>query len=232
MTTVAANPSAEPLLHRLPAHDLGRLSLGLYCAFWGTLLVVAGLCESLATSSWRALNILLLLAGHLSLVLGAWRLHQVDSLGDSWRRRTREALVASILLAYLAPFFILWRQVPANLYFLGHGLALLGIFYYWIALMCQVAGVLGRAAGRRGLLIQAIVFGTISVLLLFPPFGILTNVAVMTARNGADPFAIVQFWMQRSPVWLLFLLLLPFPLTLSLLWTAKDVVLGRLLERP
>jgi len=53
---------------------------------------------------------------------------------------------------------------------------------------------------------------------------------VVAARAGGDPFAVLQFWLQRTPVGLTFVLLLPFPLTLSLLWTAKDAVLGRLLS--
>ena len=224
-------PGVLPL-DRIGPHDLGRLALGFYFMFWGALLWLVGLCVSLTAVTLGLMPNLLLIAGSVAMVTGAWRLHQVQSLDSSWRRRTRELVIIAALLAYLCPFFMIWRRLPANIYLLGHVLALVALFSYSMALLCYTVGILGRAAGRRSLVIQAILFGTVAVVMLFPAFALLAQVMVLVARGGHDPFALLQFWMERTPPWAVLGLLLPFGLTLSLVWAAKDVVLNRLLATP
>jgi hypothetical protein len=228
-----ANPAtaAEPvLLDRLAGNDLARLTIGFYCWFWGALLVVVALCESLTLFSLRMLHAVVFAAGCLALVVGAQRLHQVRSLGDAWRRRTREALIAAGLLAYLCPFFLMWRRLPLNLYLLGHALAFFAVFCYSLTVGCQTVAGIGRASGKRGLVTQAILFGTLSIVLLFPPFALFAQVMVLAAREGRDPLNLLQFWLGRVQPWLVLTPLVPFALTLSLIWAAKDLVLQRLLE--
>ncbi len=220
------------LLDRIGPHELGRLALGFYFLFWGALLWLVELCASLTAVTLGLMPKLLLIAGSVALVTGAWRLHQVRSLDSSWHRRTREMVIITALLAYLCPFFVMWRRLPANIYLLCHVLALVALFNYLMALLCHTVGILGRAAGRRSLVIQAILFGTVAVVILFPALAMLTQAMILVARGGHDPFALFQFWMERTPPWAVLGLLLPFGLTLSLVWAAKDVVLNRLLATP
>ena len=234
VSTVAPPHPADATvpLDRVAARDLARLTLGFSFVFWGALLTLAGLCESLMVPTLRLMPVLLLGAGSLALVTGAWRLHQVQGLDDSWRRRTREVLIVVALLAYLCPFYAMWRRLPTNTYLLGHVLAMLALFSYSLTLLCHTVSILGRAAGKRSLVIQAILFGTLSVVVLFPPFALLAQAMVVAARGGHDPFALVQFWLERMPPWIVLALLLPFSLTLSLIWAAKDLTLHRLLSTP
>ena len=224
--------TAPPALDRLAARDLARLALGFYLVFWGTLVLVIGLCESLTAITFRLTSMFLLGAGSLALATGTWRLHQVRTLGDSWRRRTREMVVVAGLLAYLCPFYVMWRRVPGNIYLLGHALAMLALFSYSLTMLCHTAAVLGRVAGRRSLVTQAILFGSVSVVLLFPPLALLAQLMVTAAHAGSDPLALLQFWLERSRPWMVLVLVLPFSLTLSLVWAAKDEVLHRLLTAP
>jgi hypothetical protein len=217
------------LLDRLASHDLSRLTIGFYGLFWGGMLIVAGLCDSLASLTIRLLHVVLLSCGCLGLVVGARRLHQVNTLGDTWRRRTREGLIAAGLLAYLCPFFLMWRRLPVNLYLLGHALAFLAVFCYSLTLCCQTVAVIGRAAGKRSLVVQAILFGAISVVVLFPPFAVFAQVMILAAHDGRDPLGLLQFWLGRATPWLVLMPVVPFALTLSLLWAAKELVLERLL---
>jgi len=216
-------------LDRLGGDDLARLTLGFYCVFWGALVMLAALCESLTSMSVRFVPVFVLGAGSLTLVVGTWRLHQVNALGDSWRRRTREALIAAGLLAYLCPFYLMWRRVPVNLYLLGHALAFLAVFCYSVSLCCQMVAVIGRVADKRRLVVQAILFGTISIVMLFPPFALFAQLMVLAGRAGRDPLGLLQFWLGRAQPWMVLLVLVPFALSLSLVWAAKDLVLQRLL---
>jgi hypothetical protein len=220
--------SESLILDRLPASDLGRLTLGFYLLFWGELIVLSALCELFTALAARLLPSTILAGGCVALAWGAWRLHQVNGLGDTWRRRTREALIAAALLVYLCPFFVMWRRLPSNLYLLGHVLAMMAVLCYSLTLNCQIVAVLGRAAGKRSFVTQSILFGTISVVMLFPPFGLFAQMMVLAAHNGRDPLDMLQFWLERTHPWIVLLLLVPFGLTLSLVWAAKDVVLHRL----
>jgi hypothetical protein len=229
---VEANPASAgeaAVWDRVPAADLGRLTMGLYFWFWGALLTVMALCESLTTFSMRMLDSTVLAAGCLGLFFGARRLHQVQSLGDVWRRRTREALIAGGLLAYLCPFFLMWRRLPGNMYLLGHVLAFFALLCLSLTLGCQITALIGRAAGRRALVTQSVLFGTLAVVVLFPPFALFAQVMILAVRDGHDPLNLLLFWLGRAQPWLLFVPLLPFGLTLALLWTAKDLVQRRLL---
>jgi hypothetical protein len=217
------------VLDRVPAADLGRLTMGLHFWFWGALLTVLALCESVTTFSVRLLDTTVMAAGCLGLFFGSRRLHQVQSLGDVWGRRTREALIAGGLLAYLCPFFLMWRRLPGNMYLLGHALAFLAILCFSLTLGCQVTALIGRAAGRRALVTQSILFGTLAVVVLFPPFALFAQVMILAVRDGRDPLNLLLFWLGRTQPWLLLASLLPFGLTLALLWTAKDIVQQRLL---
>src|SRR5207245_10901422 len=100
---LSSEVAETPLLDRIPARDLGRLTLGLYFVFWGTLLTLVALSECMPASSFRLLAVLLLAAGTLALVTGAWRLPQVHELGDSWRQRTAERLNEATMLFYVTP---------------------------------------------------------------------------------------------------------------------------------
>jgi hypothetical protein len=231
---VAAPPATAGeavLLDQVPSADLGRLTMGFHFWFWGALLTVLALCESFATLSMRLLDSTVLAAGCLGLFFGARRLHQVQSLGDVWRRRTREMLIVAGLLAYFCPFFLMWRRLPVNLYLLGHALAFFALLCLFLTMGCQITAAIGRAAGRRALVTQSILFGTLAVVVLFPPFALFAQVMILAVREGRDPLNLLQFWLGRAQPWLVLAPLLPFGLTLALVWTAKDIVLQRLLAR-
>jgi hypothetical protein len=228
-TVAAPSSGGDGGFARLAGDDLARLTIGFYSTFWGALVMMLGLCDLAVASAPRSLHALALVAGNVSVTVGAWRLHQVRALGGPWRRRTRESLIAAAVAAYLTPFFVMWQRVPANLYLLGHAVGMLAAWCVWLALSCQVVVALGRAAGKHSLAMQGILFGLIAVVMLFPP---LTRVALelaLTARAGQNPLVALRFWVQRVPPWWLLSLTLPAALALSLLWAAKDLALHRLL---
>ncbi|MEI6082941.1 MAG: hypothetical protein WCS70_01420 [Verrucomicrobiota bacterium] len=223
--------ATAPTLNNLSAAALAQLVLGLYFLFSGLLMLVAALTESFVATALRPLSVILIGAGGLGMATGAWRLHRVTGLGEAWRKRTRDLLIATVLAAYLSLFFILWRQLPTNGYLLAHALAFFALVLVTVCLLCLPVRVLAHAADRPGLAVQAGAFGTVALVLLVPPFGLIAQRMIEALREGVDPFALLQFWVAHTAVWITMVMLVPFSLTLSLLWSTKDLVLDHLNAR-
>jgi hypothetical protein len=219
---------APPALEKLHPAALAQLVLAFYFSFWGLLVLLTALAESLVASLLRPISSILIGSGSLALAAGAWRMHRVTGLGESWHRRTRSLLIVTVLVAYLSLFFIMWRQLPTNAYLLAHTLAFFALLLLTVCLLCRPVMVLARLANRPGLVVQAGAFGTVAVVLLLPPFGLLAQRMIEANRSGVDPFALLQFWVAHTSLWITMVWLVPFSLTLSLLWSAKDLVLDRL----
>jgi len=224
--TVAGQP--KPSLDDLSAAALAQLSLGFYLLFWGLLILIAALTESLVTTAMRPLSVILIATGGLAMATGAWRLHRVTGLGAPWRKRTRALLITAGLVAYLSLFYIMWRRVPTNGYLLAHVLAFFALLLAAVCLLCLPVMTLARAANQPGLAVQAGAFGTVALVLLAPPLGLVIQRMIEASREGVDPFSLLQFWVEHTAIWITMIFLVPFSLTLSLLWSAKDLVLNHL----
>ena len=204
--------------------DLLRLAQGFYFTFWGTLAVLAATTESLAVPAVRLFHAVMLAAGLTGMVAGSWRLQQARSLGVEWTRHARRLLWLAVAIAYLYPFFYMWRHLPRNLYLLAHALVFMGGFIYWTSLLDSTIATLGRAVRRRSLVIQSVLFAG-ATFFLGIPFLLLAQSLIMAATQGYDPLELLRvFLMKVHPVFVL-ALLVPFSLTLSLVWAAKDFAL-------
>lgn len=217
-----------PSLGKLTAASLAQLSLGFYFLFWGLMVLVATLAESLVVLTLRPLSQMLIGAAGLAIANGAWRLHRITDLGPLWRTRTRFLLLATVTVAYLSFFYIVWRQLPGNFYFLIHALLFFGLLLLTLCLLCLPVITLAKLANRPGLALQAGGFGTAAVVLLVPPYTLIAIRMLDAAHRGIDPFSLLQFWLEHIDLWIAMILLVPFSLTLSLLWSAKDLVLEQL----
>jgi len=163
-------------------------------------------------------------AGLIGMVLGSWRLQQARELSTEWNGQARRLLWLAVAVAYLYPFFYMWRHLPTNLYLLGHAIAFVGGFIYWTSLLDSTVATLGRAIRRRSLVIQSVLFSGATFLLVLP-FLLLAQSLVMAATQGYDPLALLRLLLTKiHPVFVL-ALLVPFSLTLSLVWAAKDLAL-------
>ena len=209
---------------RLSTRDLTRLVQGFYFTFWGTLAVLAATMESLVVLTMRLFHTTVLAAGLIGMVVGAWRLQQARGLSAEWNKHARWLLWVAGAVAYLCPFFYMWRHLPANLYLLGHAVVFVGCFIYWASLLDSTIAALGRAVHRRSLVIQSVVFSGVTFVLVVP-FLLLAQSMVIAAVQGGDPLELLQLLLARvHPVFVL-VLLVPFSLSLSLVWAAKDFAL-------
>lgn len=173
-------------------------------------------------------------AGVLVVVAGSWRLAQarlaVLPAGEPWRRRANRLLVAAGTMAYFCIPFYLWRRAPESSYlFANAGLFLFAVASYVVVFNQAVAG-LGVALGEPMLTAEARLFnwGNIGLLALLAGF-VGCVWALAAARDLALQTALGLLFGQVHPAITLGLLL-PFSLTLSVAWGAKDTVLDRLME--
>jgi hypothetical protein len=212
----------------MPVRDAVELARGLYFIFFGgvTLVVLAG--DLLMAMGARVLSAGVCAGSLMIMLTGLWRLNRVRSLGDAWRRETRRALVMAGLLAYLYPFFLAWRQAPQNLYFCGHGLGFLAMVILTMLEMVWIVLALTQALGRKGLLWQALLCAGAAALLQAAPFARMAWVLVSVARQGDDPLLVLQVFLAQVHPLFVTLGLLPFTLSLSLVWTAKGIVMEQL----
>lgn len=233
MDTTNAGVSDAPTFIR--ASDLVRLAQGFYCVFWGLLLMALTGTQLLITSWWRGMSDLFLAAGIAVIVAGSWRLRQARLEGIEspavtiWRTRTRALLVMAVLLAYFCVLFEIWRRVPANLYLLVNAAAFVAMGIIYMIGFSRAVGALAAAVGQRELAIESRLYGLGDAGLLLVPFvGLAVYVTGRALLHHASPLDELHTVLGRVNIVLVLVLLLPFSLTLSLAWTAKDAVLRQL----
>ena len=210
-------------LAALPVADLADVTRGFYFLFWGVLVFVLALLETLVRPVGQPFSVLLLLAGGGGALVGAYRLTRINTLGPTWRMWTRFLLGVTGAVNYLSLFFLMWRQVPANGYLLVHALVFFEMVLGLFGLLCPPVWQLTRAAGRPHLASQCIWFGSVGAFLLVPAGLLVARLLVVATQQGRDPLGVLQLWLVGIPHWLTLGLLLPVALLLSLLWTAKDL---------
>ena len=235
MAEMADNPA------KLSAAALVRLVQGFYAIFWG-LILTAVVAAHLLAGSRPALTYIsgfdigLLALGLAAVLIGSWRLWRVRLGGDdadrqriAWRERTETLLGAAVMLVYFAVFFCAWRQLPHNEYLLANALAFLGAGVVYTVLLNRVVSVLAPALGRRDLAVESKWYGAGSIgFLLLPLIGVLVYAFVVAAVKHTSVVPEIIRLADRANIVLVGVLLLPFSLTLSLIWAAKDAVLEQL----
>jgi len=220
---------------KLSAATLVRLLQGFYSIFWGLILTAVAAAHLLAGSvlaptRTSGFDIGLLAFGLAAVLIGSWRLWRVRLSGnDAWRVRTETLLGAAAALAYFAVFFCAWRHVPWNEYLLANALAFLGAgVVYTVLLNCSV-NALAAAIGRRDLAVESKWYNAGSVaFLLLPLIGALVYAFGAAAAKHTGVISEIIWLADQTNIVVVGILLLPFSLTLSLVWAAKDVLLGLL----
>jgi hypothetical protein len=224
---VLTGPADAAADHLRPC-DLTRLAQGFYFIFWGSLAVLSTMAEALGAPTLRLYSIMIGGAGALGMLAGSWRLYQTKDLGRDWKSLTHGLLIVAMFAAYLFPFFCMWRGVPVNLYLLCHALAWIGTLICYMSLLSVAIGAFAKLAGRSSLALQALLYGIFVFIALFTPFVLLAWALIHTTHHGADPLVAVQLLLGSMPPVYILMAMIPFSLTLSLAWTAKDMALRRL----
>ena len=226
---------------KLSAAVLVRLVQGFYAIFWGLILTAVVAAYLLTELQPHAFDVGLLALGLMAVLIGSWRLWKVqfgvddaDRQHAAWRERTETLLGAAVVLAYFAAFFCAWRRVPRNEFLLVNALAFLGAGLVYTVLLNRVVGALAPVLGRHDLAVESKWYGVGSAgLLLVPLIGMVVYGFGIAVINDTGTVSEILRLLDRMNVMVAFIvvtlmLLLPFSLTLSLIWVTKDVMLKQL----
>jgi hypothetical protein len=206
--------------------SLGRLVRGLSALFWG---LPIGLVVSVyvATNEWaRATH---MVAPVIILSLLFYGLHQLSDFQKQeriWREALDRAKLLALVNVGLSPFIYWYNRLPEEMFF---GVAILLLMVTGLLFLFNLNHVLQRLAAMlpdETLRTETRVFGNLNlslltaILLLFALFFILRRF-----DNLPDSLDRILRVMDILRHWLLvFLILLPMAMTMTLIWKIKEVI--------
>ncbi len=206
--------------------SLGRLVRGLSALFWG---LPIGLVVSVyvATNEWaRASH---MMAPVVILGLLFYGLHQLSDFQKQeriWRDALDRAKLLALVNVGLSPFIYWYNRLPGEMFF---GVAVLLLMVTGLLFLFNLNHVLQRLAAMlpdETLRTETRVFGNLNlslltaILLLFALFFILRRF-----DNLPDSLERILRIMDFMRHWLLvFLILLPMAMTMTLIWKIKEVI--------
>ena len=215
-------PKAELL------RSLGRLVRGLSALFWGlplTLLV----CVKTAVNEWlKPFDMLPPILTTGLLFYGLWQLGCFQKQERVWRQALDRAKLLGLVNIGLSPFIFWWNKLPQiGFYSLAIGVLLLsGLLFLF-----NLNHVLQRLAAMlpdETLRVETKLFTTLNLYLLCAILG-LVSVYFILQQIRALPGFVVQLLqaLELGRPWLLiFLVLLPVAMTMTLIWKTKEVILA------
>ena len=245
--------AAAPVLPAISAPDLVRLVQGFYFIFWGLLVTVLVGAQILLLFWLHTFAEMFLAAGVFGVLTGTWRLYQtrlgtparvpsrpgpavasadagpLTAAVGLWRRHVGRLLTLAVLLTYFCVLFYLWRRAPLGLYLQLNALLFVAVGIVYVAALSRTVYALAGLLGRRQLAQESRLYGIGTLALLVGPFlGAVAYLATRTVTRHSNPLVEFHFLITRLNLLISILVLLPFSLTLSLVWSAKDAALQRL----
>lgn len=237
--SAAPAPAPTPGFMVVSATELLHLAQGFYFIFWGILVSVVVGTQLLVTLELPLFAEIFLAGGIGSTLVGTWRLYKAHLKGvepadavKAWRSRARFALILALLIGYFCIPFYFWRRVPANVYLMGNALAFLFAGILYMVMLSRTVAALARALGLQDMVADSRLFSAGNIgLLLAPLTAALLYAVVMGVLHRTNPVRELLLLLGQMNRFLVIILLLPFSLTLSLTWAAKDNLLRALTSR-
>ncbi len=215
-------PKAELL------RSLGRLARGLSALFWGlplTLLV----CVRTAMTEWlRPLGVLPPVIATALLLYGLLQLGGFQKQERIWRSALDRATVLAVANLGLAPFIYWWNRMPGiSFYSIAVGALMLSSLLFLFSLN-HVLQRLAAMLPDETLRVETHLFGNLNLYLLCAVLSLVSLYFVLQEVRALPVFLIELLRvLELSRQWLLvFLVLLPLAMTMSLIWKIKEVVMG------
>jgi hypothetical protein len=207
--------------------SLRRLVRGLSILFWGlpvTLLV----CVRTSISDWvRPLGVLPPILSTVLLLYGLCELGYFQRQERIWLHALDRAKILAVVNVGLSPFVYWWNQLPqVSFYFLGVGVLMLsGLLFLF-----NLNFVLQRLAAMlpdETLRIETKFFTSFNLYLLVTLLGCVA-IYIYLQQVEKLPYLLLHVVqaIEGSRQWLLvFMILLPLAMTMTLIWKIKEVVL-------
>jgi hypothetical protein len=219
---------SDPALQAELMRSLGRLVRGLSALFWGlplTLLV----CVKTATGEWlRTFGVLPPVVATSLLAFGVWQLGHFQKQERPWHHALDRAKLLSVVNVGLSPFVFWWNQIPyLPLYSLAVGLLMLSSLLF----LFNLNRVLERLAAMfpdETLRLETKFFTSLNLYLLLSLITLVTLYLVVR-QIGTLPALLIETLrvIEFARQWILiFLVLLPLAMTMTLIWKIKEAILA------
>jgi hypothetical protein len=208
--------------------SLSRLVRGLSALFWGlpvTLLV----CVKTATSEWlKPLGIFPPIIATSMLFYGLWQLSHFQRQERIWHHTLDRAKLLSVVNIGLSPFVFWWNQIPyIPLYSVAVGILMLSSLLFLFNLN-RVLQRLTAMLPDETLRLETQFFTSLNLYLLLTLIVLVTIYLVLQQINSL-PILLIELLKAVDVVrqWvLIFLILLPLAMTMTLIWKIKEVILA------
>jgi hypothetical protein len=205
---------------------LGRLVRGLSALFWGLPLALL-VCIKTATNEWlRPLGILppVLVTGML--FYGLTQLGYFQKQERVWMGSLERAKILALVNVGLSPFIYWWNKLPDVSFY---SLAVTMLMLFGIVFLYNLNQVLQRLAAMlpdETLRTETRVFGNLNISLLSANLAlVLCYILLQQIPNLPDFIVRIFHVLEFGRQWLLvFLILLPTAMTMTLIWKIKEVI--------
>lgn len=205
---------------------LGRLVRGLSALFWGLPLALL-VCVKTATNEWlRPLGVFPPIIVTSMLFYGLTQLGYFQRQERVWMESLERAKILALVNVGLSPFIYWWNKLP-DVSFYSFAVTLLMLF--GIVFLYNLNQVLQRLAAMlpdETLRIETHVFGNLNIYLLSANLGLVLFYFLLQQLHTLPDFMIYIFrFLEFGRQWLLvFLILLPTAMTMTLIWKIKEVI--------
>ena len=206
---------------------LGKMVRGLSALFWG-LPAALIVCFGTAVFGWfHVLSIVPVLATTGMLFYGLWQLGAFQRQERPWRLALDRARLVALVNFGLSPFLYWWNRIPENPFFatVVGLLAVTGLLFLFN--LNLVISRLGEMLPDETLRHETRQFTSLNRVLLVALLIVVSVYIFLLQMPGLPmPLLILLASLQRfSQSTVLLLVLLPFSLTMALLWKTKEVIL-------
>jgi hypothetical protein len=213
--------------------SLGKLVRGLSALFWGLPFALL-VCVRTATSDRaRQIELILPIAATCLLYYGLVLLGDFQKQERIWRLALDRAKVIAIVNIGLSPFVYWWNTIPGlSFYELAVGaLGLSGLIFVF-----NLNHVLQRLAAMlpdETVRLETRLFGAMNLNLLCAIVTLAAIYAILEQINSLPTFLIqILRVLEVSKNWiLLFTILLPVAMTMTLIWKIKEVIFASVVHR-
>ncbi len=203
--------------------QLVRLSRGFSCIFWSIplcLLLFTSTPDFTLSPKFRVPSFLL---GLMVFYAGAFLLQHAGPLSERWGILVRRTLLMILLELYLAPFLYWWKRMPFQPYYMVNALLFFMILVWGLFLVHQLAGELARLLHSASLELETLLYRWVVLCFMaILPLTILFEALRRAWQDEGPALPQLIHMALRLPRWTLIPLLLPFTITMSIAWKAKE----------
>ena len=228
--TTSYHPAGPPT-DALSTRHLVRAVRGFSCIFWGIPLALLFMAGAVKLEALTSVQVPSYVFGAILIYAGMMFLYHAAPALTRWKRLARQGLLVSLLLIYFSPLVYWWRHQPYAPYYVVNMLALVCCAVWELFVINRIAAAMAHDLGEHVVRVEAVLCGWFALALFVVPGLPLALYAVhASVRLEGNLYEGFTFAFLTVPRWLFALFILPFTLTMTSAWQAKERCLNRLRE--